>query len=260
MKAEQSPYARLILACLLVGIASGLLVVGVLTSSIAQSPQERKVEENIPKTLPLKVKLKVEKEHQFKDLNNSEWLRAFELEVTNTSNKPIYFLLLWLELPDAKSDNNNPLAFTLQYGRIDFIHFNTQPVDTDVPIPPGDTRTLTIPDEEQQGWRGDKLRRNLPDPGKVRIEFVHLSFGDGSGFDGAGRAYPYGKQQSSTAPCRESPVQTVEKEFGKRETLACRSLGLGRPLAYALRCYFVSANSSGCRFKEGPLSHVGLLT
>jgi len=224
MKAEQSAYARLILACLIVGGASGLLGVGVRTSSIAQSPQERKLEDEMPKNVPIKIKFKAEKEAKVKDLSNPDWLRDFELEVTNISNKPIYFLLLWLELPDTKSDNNNPLAFTLQYGRIDFIHFNTQPLDTDVPIPPGDTRTLTIPDEEQQGWRGEKLRRNLNDPGKVRIKFVHLSFGDGSGFDGAGRAYPYGKQQSSTVPCRESPVQTVEKEFGKRERIPFPSL------------------------------------
>src|SRR5438309_4740625 len=117
MKAKQSAHVRLILACLLVGIASGLLVVGVLTSSIAQSPQERKVEENIPKTLPLKVKLKVEKEHKFKDVNNSNWLRDFELEVTNASNKPIYFLEFWLTLPDIKSTDNIPIGFSLRYER-----------------------------------------------------------------------------------------------------------------------------------------------
>jgi len=194
------------------------------SSTTAQSSNEREFEDKIPKHVPITIKLKTEKEKAFKDLKNEKWLQDFELEVTNTSNKPIYFLLLWLELPDTKGYNNNPLAFTLQYGRIDFIHFNTQPVDTDVPIPPGDTRTFTIPDEEQQGWRERKLRRNLPDPGKVRIKFVHLSFGDGSGFDGAGRAYPYKKQQSSTAPCREGPVQTVEKEFGKRERIPFPSL------------------------------------
>ena len=226
MKSQRSRLVllRMLFAFSFVCLTLTFVVNDLRSSTTAQSGDERQIEENIPKTLPLKVKLKVEKEHQFKDLNNSEWLRAFELEVTNTSNKPIYFLLLWLELPDTKSDNNNPLAFTLQYGRIDFIHFNTQPLDTDVPISPGDTRTFTIPDEEQQGWREEKLRRNLNDPGKVRIKFVHLSFGDGSGFDGAGRAYPYVKQQSSTAPCREGPVQTVEKEFGKRERIPFPSL------------------------------------
>src|SRR6266478_5327574 len=144
MKTEQSAYARLILACLMVGIASGLLVVGVRTSSIAQSPQERKVQDDMPKNVPINIKFKAEKEAKVKDLNNSDWLRDFELEVTNTSNKPIYFLELWLTLPDTKSENNNPIAFSLRYGRIDFIHFDTKPNDTDVPIKPGETHAFTI--------------------------------------------------------------------------------------------------------------------
>src|SRR5881396_2315597 len=58
----------------------------------AVQQEERQVEDSIPKHVPIKVKLKREKEAKFKDLNNSDWLRDFELEVTNTSNKPIYFL------------------------------------------------------------------------------------------------------------------------------------------------------------------------
>src|SRR5207237_4785444 len=107
----------------------------------------RQLNDEITNGVPTRGKLKAEKEVTLNDLSNPDWFLDFELQLTNISNKPIYLLLLWLELPDTKSDNNNPLAFTLQYGRIDFIHFNTQPVDTDVPIPPGDTRTLTIPDE-----------------------------------------------------------------------------------------------------------------
>ena len=115
--------------------------------------EERTFEDKIPKHVPIKIKLKSEKEKAFKDLTNSEWHRDFELEVTNTSDKPIYLLELWLMLPDVKSDNNNPIAFSLRYGRIDFIHFNTRPIATDVPIQPGETYTFTIPEGEQQGWR-----------------------------------------------------------------------------------------------------------
>ncbi len=77
-------YSKLFLALLVAVTLFGLLIPTVRISGIAQSVQERQVEENIPKTLPLEVKLKVEKEHKFKDLNNSEWLRDFELEVSNT--------------------------------------------------------------------------------------------------------------------------------------------------------------------------------
>jgi hypothetical protein len=158
---------------------------------------ERQVENNIPKHVPIKVKLKAAKEEKFKDLNNPEWVRDFELEVTNTADKPIYFLEIWLMLPNVKSENNNQTAFSLRYGRIDFIHFNIRPIATDIPIQPGETISLSIGPEWQQGWREDKARRNSPDPKRVKLELVQLSFGDGTGFDGGGEPYPYKREQSS---------------------------------------------------------------
>jgi hypothetical protein len=117
-------------------------------------------------------------------------------------------------LPEVKSENNNPIAFSLRYGRIDFIHFDTRPIATDVPIQPGETHTFTIPEGKQRGWRQFKLRRNAPDPGKTKIEFVHLSFGDGTGFSGGGEAYPYKRMQSSTGPCRGGTEQSADKTYG----------------------------------------------
>src|SRR5947209_4753818 len=70
-----------------------------LTSSTAQS-EERVLEDTIPKHLPIKVKIKKEKEKAFKDLKNEKWLRDFELEVTNTGDKPIYYLGLLIVLPE----------------------------------------------------------------------------------------------------------------------------------------------------------------
>src|SRR6266436_81469 len=118
----------LLLAASLVASCLAFLIVtldsGNMNGEAQAEPQrERQVENKIPKHVPITIKLKREKEKAFKDLKNEKWLQDFELEVSNTSNKPIYFLLLWLELPDTKGYNNNPLAFTLQYGRINFIHF-----------------------------------------------------------------------------------------------------------------------------------------
>lgn len=45
----------------------------------------------IPKHLPIKIKLKTEKEKDFLDIKNPQWLRNFVLEVRNTGHKPIYF-------------------------------------------------------------------------------------------------------------------------------------------------------------------------
>ncbi|PYS64685.1 MAG: hypothetical protein DMF74_06180, partial [Acidobacteria bacterium] len=209
MKAVQSAYARLILACLMVGIASGLLVVGVRTSSIAQSPQERKVEDDMPKNVPIKIKFKAEKEAKVKDLSNSDWLRDFELEVTNTSGKPIYFLEFWLVFPDVLSESGRRIGIPLRYGRMDFIHFNTIARPDDVPIPSGGEYIFKIPEDDQRGWDLSKARNHRADPKKIQIEFVQLSFGDGSGFDGDAKPYPYKKDQSSITPCREGPSQVA---------------------------------------------------
>jgi hypothetical protein len=54
--------------------------------------EERQLEDAIPKHVPIKVKIKAEKEKAFKDLHNEKWLRDLEIEVTNTGTKPIYFL------------------------------------------------------------------------------------------------------------------------------------------------------------------------
>jgi hypothetical protein len=177
--------------------------------------ERRELEEKIPKNVPIKVKLRSEKERSFKDLKNGNWLRDFELQVTNTSDKPIYFLELWLMLPDTKTENDRQLAFPLRYGRADFIDFDTRPVAGDIPIQPRETYVFTIPEAKQQAWQQFKLRRNEPDPRKVEIHFVQLSFGDGSGFSGED-PYPYKREQSSTVFCREGPKQTAGKAFSNR--------------------------------------------
>src|SRR5205807_3746633 len=186
MKSQGSSYERLVLAFLMAGLAFGLLIVAVRQSSSAQSSRERQVDNEIPKHVPIKVKLKAEKEKKFKDLGNADWVRDFELEVTNNSDKPIYFLEFLLELPETVSENNNPIAFSLRYGRIDFIHFNTRPTDTDVPIQPGETHNFTIDEKWVRGWEHGRTRLHLSDPARVKLLFVQLAFGDGSGFNGTG--------------------------------------------------------------------------
>lgn len=58
-------------------------------ASAQETAEERKFEDEIPKHVPIKFKLKADKEKKFKDLKNPDWYRDFELEVTNTSDKPV---------------------------------------------------------------------------------------------------------------------------------------------------------------------------
>jgi hypothetical protein len=145
MKARKpaAHFTKMLFASLLFCAASALLINGILTSGIAQSKEEREVEDKIPKHVPIKVKLKAEKEKAFKDLKNEKWHRDFELEVTNTSDKPIYFLELWLVLPEVITENGLVVGVPLRYGRMEFVDFDTVPLPSDIPIPAREQRTLS---------------------------------------------------------------------------------------------------------------------
>jgi hypothetical protein len=146
--------------------------------------QARKLVKQIPKHLPLKLEVK--------NLDKETWVRDLAVEVTNTSNKPIYFLELWLVMPEVISVNGRKVGFTLRYGRMDFVHFTTMAGPDDVPILPGETYAFHISDEQGQGWENQKLAENRPDPVNFELSFTQLSFGDGSGFNGSdAMPYPY---------------------------------------------------------------------
>jgi hypothetical protein len=155
-----------------------LCTVGIV-SSTAQSTQkeERELEDKIPKHLPIKVKVK--------NLNNEKWARDVEVEVTNTGDKPIYYLRFSLSLPEMITENNRNLGFPISYGRDDLIDFGERLQPDDVPISPGESYTIKIPEQLQQGWEGFVKRRGVSKdkPKKVRLVFKLLNFGDGTGFN-----------------------------------------------------------------------------
>src|SRR5258708_37139875 len=196
----------LILCILCFGAA--FLMKGILGSTASLPQGERRIEDGIPKHIPIKVKVKSDKERAFKDLKNEKWHRDFELEVENTGNRPIYFLELWVVLPEIISEGGHEVGFPIRYGRSEFIHFDTPIIPEDVPIGPGEIRSFTIPENYRKGWEAHKAREGRPNPTRVQIKFVQLNFGDGTGFDGTdAKPYPYKRDQSSTGPCRDAPNQ-----------------------------------------------------
>jgi hypothetical protein len=70
--------------------------------------------------LPIKVKLRAEKEKAAKDVANDPWHRDLELEVKNTGDKPIYYLSLILEMPEV-TVGGSPVSFIVRYGHIRFL-------------------------------------------------------------------------------------------------------------------------------------------
>ncbi|PYS44957.1 MAG: hypothetical protein DMF71_01750 [Acidobacteria bacterium] len=178
-----------------------------------RAKEEREVEDKIPKHVPIKIKLKADKEKAFKDMGNENWQRDFELEVTNTSNKPIYYLSLLIDYPDVISERGHKVGAPLDYGRTDLMDFKIPPELSDVPIPPGGSYIFKIPESDQKAWKQHKAHGNWRDPKKIEILFVQLNFGDGTGFNGlSAESYPYKRDKLSNVPCREGPSQVVAKE------------------------------------------------
>ena len=177
---------------------------------LAQDNEEREIENKIPKHLPLKVKLKKEKEHQVKDFNNDQWVRDFELEVTNTSEKPIYFLDMFVLLPEFIGPSGGVRGMPLRYGRMAFIKSATRPLPDDIPIKPGETYTFKIPEMDQIAWYERQAAGPVRNPRKLRLIFSGLSFGDGTGFHGTTGLPSPNKQISQAeldARCLEQRAQ-----------------------------------------------------
>jgi len=168
-----------------------------------QAQEERQLEDNIPAHVPIKVKIKVEKEALFKDLQNEHWLRDLEIEVKNTGTKPIYFLDLQLHLLETGHPDHVLDAIPLLYGRTDLVSITEPLKPTDVPMKPGETHFFTIPKNAVGGWDLFVRDEHMSQPKKVRVIFQFINFGDGTGMwrsDGA--PLPNPKQAASnTAPC-----------------------------------------------------------
>jgi hypothetical protein len=166
--------------------------------SSAQFSQERVIANLVPKHVPIKIKIKEDKEKALKDMNNDKWTSDLELEVTNTSDKPIYLLELWVEMPEIISENGHRVGFTLRYGRAAFVDFDARPIPDDKPIEPKETYVFKIEEKYQQSWAAYKANKHKADPKRIEITFTQLSFGDGSGFNGGdAKAYPYVRENAS---------------------------------------------------------------
>jgi hypothetical protein len=137
---------------------------------------ERKLKYEVPAHIPLKLEVRnVEKEH---------WMREMEVEVTNTGDKPIYFLEFIVELPEVISPLGNITGYTLTYGSFEIMDFSTRPRVEDEPIQPGKSYTFKFPAKWAADWEWGKEKEGLADPQQLLLVFHRLNYGDGTGFLG----------------------------------------------------------------------------
>ncbi|HKE56922.1 MAG TPA: hypothetical protein VKB46_09480 [Pyrinomonadaceae bacterium] len=152
-----------------------------LTQSQSQAPSfstdsQRKLIIAVPKKLPLKFEIRNEK--------SENWVHDLEIDVTNTSDKPIYYLDFVLFIPGVKNVvTGEPVGFWLEYGRVQLIDFSEPLLPDDVPIKAGEKHTFRISTSSANGWEEVKKRDGHPTPRFLELQFQRLNFGDGTGFN-----------------------------------------------------------------------------
>lgn len=181
--ARQKPTTvQLGLLIVLLGLAA-LAAVWQLPHANAQEKNEseptgqgRKLSYQVPAYIPLKIEVRnAEKAH---------WMRDLEVEVTNTGDKPIYFLQFLVELPEVKSPNGNIVGYTLTYGSFEIMDFSTRPRSEDEPIQPGKSYVFKFPEKWVEDWEWAREKEVMADPHQLSLVFHRLNYGDGTGFLG----------------------------------------------------------------------------
>ena len=151
--------------------------------------EERELDDQIPKDLPIKIKIKPEKEKKFKDLNNENWADDFELEVTNTGTKPIYFIYILL-ITDVKAAAGYRIVFPLYFGRPELGKVGALPTSEDPSIEGRESYSLRIHTGQLEAWKLMNQREGRPHPKRIEAKFQKLFFGDGTGYGPGGIPLP----------------------------------------------------------------------
>ena len=183
--------SKTLASALVLSVVCVLIIASRLSPSSA-ALQERIFENKIPAHLPIKIKIKKEKEQSFKDLKNEKWLREFELEVTNTGDRPIYYLEIVMNT-HVQFDGVGPeIVFSLRYGRPELGDIVTKATSDDVPIKPGETHILMVGNATL--WEQGVREKRWPESTKFTAEIQVLSFGDGTGIWGTELYPPPGRR------------------------------------------------------------------
>jgi hypothetical protein len=216
-----NPSALAKILALALSVVGFLMTASLRTSSSAAVFQERIFENKIPSHIPLKIKIKKEKEQSFKDLKNEKWLPEFELELTNTGDQPIYFVYIIMGT-NVKVDNGLEMVYPLTYGRAQLGDIVSKATSDDSPINSGETIVLQI--GEAPYWEKGVREGRWPQATKFTARIQVLSFGDGTGYFGT-ELYPPPDRPKAAAKDKQLP-QPPKARGRPRETVTGK---LGAP-------------------------------
>lgn len=125
-----------------------------------------------------------------------------EIKVTNTGEKPIYYLKFFISTPeDFRGSSGNQYGFEMKYGRGELITFSTLANETDIPLKKGESHTFKVNPRESRNFNEDmRKNHNNAKPSKYLLEFQFLSFGDKTGFwTSGGTPFPNKKKQAESS-------------------------------------------------------------
>ena len=226
-----------------------------LSSSEARKQGERAFENAIPEDVPIKIKIKKEKEKAFKDLQNEKWVREFELELTNTGDKPIYFLYLTL-VTDVRVGGER-LVFPLVYGRLELGDIVSKATPDDNAIGPGESHVFKIHPGQIRPWEKAVRDKHNPEATKIRAELQSLSFGDGTGYFG-NQPYPSGANinQARPPPRASNRVSAQSSDAEAPADFQPQTMSSCNQPVSILPAIFFTSESSNTRGGSSPISVV----
>ncbi len=155
------------------------LLISMCCVSIVQG-QLRRVENKVRRSFPLEI--------EFKSFDSSEWVRDFEIKVTNKSKKPIYYLylILYFDTKDSKGHNK---AFTFKFGNPDLYSAEKIAEADDPYILPNESYTFKADTSTINTWEFMRRQESYVGPTKGELHCGWLNFGDGSGIKGGGHPF-----------------------------------------------------------------------
>lgn len=150
------------------------------SQNVPQDPRifggpERRLYNGVPTKLPLKFDVK--------NVTSERWVHELEIEVTNSSDKPIYYLDMVLFLVGAKAlVGNLDISFWIHYGRVELKDFSEPLLPGDIPIKPGQKHIFKIPESNAKTWDYLRTKEGRAEPRHLKLLFQQINYGDGTGF------------------------------------------------------------------------------
>jgi hypothetical protein len=129
------------------------------------------VENKFPENVPLKV--------EFRNYESTNWINDMEIVLTNTGDKPIYFLYFFLMFDRGAAGKT--IGFPFMYGdRKKLLSPEGKPQMNGVPIGPGESYAFKVRPDIIEGWEKAKAERGIKGPMSAYLDFNLLDFADGT--------------------------------------------------------------------------------